>query len=274
MKAGTQNHLKVKRLMRLLNAPMYRVVGILETLWLLCTDCCDEGNVGKYTDEEIADYLGWDGPQSPSELVRALSDSGWIDQDEEERLVVHDWLEHCPEYIRDRVRKRQARDSKPRKQKTYVSSKPDNCGQSRTDAVVAGACPTLSESVPSIPNQSQPNPTKPGQTNTSCVETESPSSTPDHEDEPSVLAFPCDGTPSAWGLVESQLAQWRDLYPSLDVDTECRSALAWVLADSTRRKTARGMPRFLVGWLSRSQNRGNGRKQGGNNTGRRKFEFR
>jgi hypothetical protein len=264
MKAGTQNHLKVKRLMRLLNAPMYRAVGILETLWLLCQDCCDEGNIGKYTDDEIADYLGWDGPQTASELVRALSDSGWTDPDDEERLVVHDWLEHAPEYIRERVRKRIARGGKARKQKTYAQSKPDKVGQT----------PDQPPFVPSIPNQSQPNPTQPGQTNTSCVETEIPSSTPDHEDEPSVLAFPCDGTPSAWGLVESQLAQWRDLYPSLDVDTECRSALAWVLADSTRRKTARGMPRFLVGWLSRSQNRGNGRKQGGNNAGRRKFEFR
>lgn len=246
MKAGTQNHLKVKRLMRLLSAPMYRVVGILETMWLLCQDCCDEGNIGKYDDQEIADYLGWDGPQSPSELVRHLSDSGWIDADDEHRYVVHDWLEHCPEYIRDRVRKRLARGGKARKQRTYVSSEPDKVGRAPDTTEFVRKCPSI------------PNPTQPNQTNT-CVETAKPSSTPNAEGELPVLVYPCDGRPPTWELVESQLAQWRDLYPSLDVDAECRSALAWVLAEPSRRKTARGMPRFIVGWLGRSQN-GSGRK--------------
>lgn len=89
-------------------------------------------------------------------------------------------------------------------------------------------------------------------------ETGKPSS-PLVEPERPVLEFPCDGNPSTWALVESQLAQWRELYPSLDVDAVCRDALAWVLADSSKRKTARGMPRFLVGWLSRTQDRGRGR---------------
>lgn len=131
MKAGTHNHLKVKRLKRLLKLPLYRAVGILETLWLLCIDCCDEGNVGKFTDEEIADYLEWDG--DASELVRALSDSGWTDSDTNGRPVVHDWLEHCPEFIRDRIRKRRARDSDLRKQTTYVHDETDKSAESRTN---------------------------------------------------------------------------------------------------------------------------------------------
>jgi hypothetical protein len=159
MKAGTQNHLKVKRLMRLLAVPMYKAVGVLECLWLLCSDCCDEGDVGKYTDDEIADYLGWDGPQSASELVRALSDSGFLDPNDDCRYEVHDWLEHCPEYIRDRVRKRHARGSKARKQRTYVSPESDNGG---TSADKPGHTPDQPPLVPSIPNQSQPNPTNKG----------------------------------------------------------------------------------------------------------------
>lgn len=141
MKAGTHNHMKTKRLKRLLGIPLYQAVGILESLWLLCTDCCDEGNIGKFTDEEIADYLEWDG--DASELVRALSDSGWTDSDKDRRLVIHDWIDHCPEYIRDRIRKRQARSDKaskphdeeidPNNQRTYASSEPDKAGQSRTD---------------------------------------------------------------------------------------------------------------------------------------------
>jgi hypothetical protein len=59
MIAGTQNHLKAKRLMRKLGIPSYRAVGLLESIWLLCAECCDEGNIGKFTDEEIAEEIGW-----------------------------------------------------------------------------------------------------------------------------------------------------------------------------------------------------------------------
>ena len=166
MKAGTQNHLKTKRLMRLLGLPLYRAVGILETLWLLCIDCCDEGNVGKFSDDEIADYFGWEG--KPSALVCGLAESGWLDQDEGERYVVHDWLEHAPEFIRERVRKRVARGAKAKKQTTYVRSEPDNFGQDRTEAGPAEASPTLSEVVPSIPIQFNSNPTNSNPTNTSA----------------------------------------------------------------------------------------------------------
>jgi hypothetical protein len=156
VKAGTQNHLKVKRLKRLLGIPLYRAVGILETLWLLCSDCADEGDVGKFSDEEIAEYLEWDGPD-PSALVRALVDTGWIDRDTTNRLVIHDWLEHCPEFIRERVRKRRMRAAKPtgdRQQRTYVASRTDNAGQLRTT-------PDQPPHVPSFPNPSQPNPSQP-----------------------------------------------------------------------------------------------------------------
>ena len=83
------------------------------------------------------------------------------------------------------------------------------------------------------------------------------------EDEPSsgppvdaVLVYPCDGKPSCWGLTQSQLCEWGTLYPSLDLPSEARKALAWVTASPERRKTAKGMKRFLVGWFSRTQDRG------------------
>jgi len=161
MKAGTHNHMKTKRLKRLLGIPLYRAVGILETIWLLCADCCDEGNIGKFTDEEIADYLEWDG--DASELVRALSDSGWTDSDKDSRLVVHDWLEHCPEYIKDRVRKREARSVKVaktgndfNKQRTYEQSEPDKTGQDRTKTGHDPATTVYSQPIPTQPIPTNP----------------------------------------------------------------------------------------------------------------------
>ena len=69
------------------------------------------------------------------------------------------------------------------------------------------------------------------------------------------LTYPCNGTPDSWDLSTDQIDQWRILYPGLDIEAECRKAMAWILAATNRRKTAGGMTRFLVGWLSRSNDR-------------------
>ena len=77
--------------------------------------------------------------------------------------------------------------------------------------------------------------------------------------EPAILTYPCDGIIKSWPLVESQLAEWRPLFPSVDLMAECRKALAWVQASPERRKTAKGMRKFLVGWFGRNQNSGGSR---------------
>jgi len=69
-----------------------------------------------------------------------------------------------------------------------------------------------------------------------------------------LLTFPCVGSLSNWHLTQPQVDEWSALYPGIDILTECRKALAWVLTNP--RKTSKGMPRFLVGWLNRGVGRG------------------
>lgn len=130
MLIGTLNHVKVKRLKRLLGIPLYSTMGVLESIWQLCMECCDEGNIGKFTDEEIAEHIEWHG--SAQKLIDALTESGWFDKCETERLVVHDWWAHCPDFIRNRVQKRKARRIKKecaqdgeREIRTYVQENRD-----------------------------------------------------------------------------------------------------------------------------------------------------
>ena len=66
--------------------------------------------------------------------------------------------------------------------------------------------------------------------------------------------FPVVGKSQTWGLTESLAAELAAAYPDVDVVAEARKALAWVTTNT--RKTARGMPRFLNGWMGRAQNRG------------------
>ena len=83
--------------------------------------------------------------------------------------------------------------------------------------------------------------------------------------EPALLTFPCDGEPNEWHLTESQVKAWSEAYPALDVIGEARKALVWVQASPNNTKTARGMGKFLVGWLGRAQN--NNPMRGGGGTG-------
>lgn len=87
----------------------------------------------------------------------------------------------------------------------------------------------------------------------------SDSGPPEQTDDPPLLEFPCDGEPRAWQLRRSKVLEWSECYPALDILAECRRALQWIRDDPSRRKTARGMTKFLGGWLGKSQNQGAGR---------------
>lgn len=80
-------------------------------------------------------------------------------------------------------------------------------------------------------------------------EAHAPSEPPD----PLVLQFPViGGDDPSWRLRRVQVDEWRATFPGVDVVAECRKALGWVLVNQSRRKTARGMPKFLFSWIARS----------------------
>jgi hypothetical protein len=93
VKRGTPEHPKMKKLARLLNINLWGAVGIMESLWHFAQRYAPTGDVGKFTNEELADALDWKG--DPEELVSALVESRWLDNHDECRLCVHDWADHC-----------------------------------------------------------------------------------------------------------------------------------------------------------------------------------
>jgi hypothetical protein len=73
--------------------------------------------------------------------------------------------------------------------------------------------------------------------------------------EPAVLTFPVVGKDAAeWALEAAFIAELQAAYPGVDVPAECAKARAWCVANPANRKTARGMTRFLNGWMERAQN--------------------
>jgi|GEM_PF-3657093 len=76
-------------------------IGLLSLLWDFTGQYASAGDIGKFTDAAIAESVDWQ-TDRPDELVRHLVETHWLDRtaDERVRLVVHDWHEHCEEWVR------------------------------------------------------------------------------------------------------------------------------------------------------------------------------
>ena len=56
-----------------------------------------------------------------------------------------------------------------------------------------------------------------------------------------------------WYLPQEKLNEYTEAFPKLDVESELRKAAQWLIDNPGRRKTAKGMTRFLGGWLGRAE---------------------
>ena len=74
-----------------------------------------------------------------------------------------------------------------------------------------------------------------------------------------LLLFQCSGTPDEWELTGKHLSAYHKLYgDQINVGKEAEKARQWIADNPTRRKTAKGMSRFLGGWFSRTVDSGKG----------------
>jgi uncharacterized protein YdaU (DUF1376 family) len=55
-------------------------------------------------------------------------------------------------------------------------------------------------------------------------------------------------------VFEEDVQTWKPLYPAVDVRQELRSIKGWCLGNPQKRKTKAGINRFIIAWLSKSQN--------------------
>lgn len=151
MKEGTESKLKFKKLKRRLGLPEWQVIGLLESIWRLCRKDAQEGNIGRFSNEDIAAAIEYD--DDPDELVQALVACEWLDEDPdpEVRLIVHNWSEHVPSYLKGNFAKHK---------RTFA----DQAAKQRTQqAAEQSAISTV------LPSQAKPSPTKSSQTLFSSV---------------------------------------------------------------------------------------------------------
>lgn len=61
---------------------------------------------------------------------------------------------------------------------------------------------------------------------------------------------------SEYGVFQSDIDEWSSLYPAVNVLQELREMKGWCIANPTKRKTKKGINRFITSWLAREQDKG------------------
>lgn len=75
-----------------------------------------------------------------------------------------------------------------------------------------------------------------------------------------VIKLPTSRAGMDWHVLPAPVAEWRTLFPAVDVEQELRNMRAWLMANPSRRpSTSRGMERFVTRWLNRKQDAGGAR---------------
>jgi len=242
MKASTPELMKFQKLMRKLKESRRGTIGLLEGLWLAVAKNCPQGDIGRFTNEEIAIMVDWEG--DPDHLVNALVECRWLDACRLNRLVVHDWDEHCPTYVKGNLVKSNKAIMKPNNPSTLVGQDPP-IGTSSEEPPIG----TSSEDMPTYPNLTKPSQAKPNQA--TCG-------------EPSQAAPPDLDYRFEFLITGSEQREWypevflverlKSVFDTLPVEDELRKAALWTFTNPTGRKTAKGMPKFLGNWLSKAAN--------------------
>lgn len=84
--------------------------------------------------------------------------------------------------------------------------------------------------------------------NTICQELEAP-------DRKKAISLTLNDKSEYW-IYGDQVEQWSQLFPAVDVMQELRKMKSWLDSNPSRRKTKKGILRFVNGWLSKEQDKG------------------
>lgn len=73
--------------------------------------------------------------------------------------------------------------------------------------------------------------------------------------EPPVITLQLN-TGEEYGILQTNVLDWSELYPAVDVMQCLRNMKGWLVANPNKRKTSRGINRFITTWLQKEQDRG------------------
>jgi hypothetical protein len=79
-------------------------------------------------------------------------------------------------------------------------------------------------------------------------------------------------TGAEYGVMQADVIGWSQLYPAVDVMQCLRNMKGWLLANPAKRKTEKGIKRFITTWLQKEQDKGGTRGYAGQQAGGSRME--
>ncbi len=101
---------------------------------------------------------------------------------------------------------------------------------------------------------------------------------PEPTHAPAVISLPLNDK-SFHSVCQSDIDSWKELYPAVDILRELKKMKGWLDSNPTKRKTKRGISRFINSWLARAQDSGGnkvqkqGKKNSFNDFPQREYDF-
>ncbi len=75
---------------------------------------------------------------------------------------------------------------------------------------------------------------------------------------PPIISLPLNDK-TLYDIFVNDMDGWKELYPAVDILQELRKMKGWLESNVSRRKTRRGIKRFINSWLAKEQDKGHGR---------------
>lgn len=172
--------------------------------------------------------------QQISKALADLANSGMItlyEVDGESFLYFPNWNKH-----------QRIRDCKPK------FPAPPECPQNSQPAGTFSGSPQSAATCGELPPESESNPNPESQKDI-CTELFQASA-------PEFAVSLILNDKSLYGIEQSKAEHWQSLFPAVDIMQELRKMSAWCEANPSKRKTRRGIERFITNWLSTTQDKG------------------
>lgn len=213
------------------------VVGRLHRFWSWAGHETSTGRLPGVTCETLGALFGWD-----VSFWRAMARAGW--------LTLGEGFVSVP-----RFGKWLGGSAKARVQRNIRQARWRRARDGRVDAPASTGASTRLEEIKGEERREEETPSESLARSVADNASEPSPPEPVAPAAPSFMSFPLPGAGGEWDLAQSKRDEYAESFPGVDVDGELRKARQWLRDNPTKRKTARGMTRFLGTWLGKAQDR-------------------
>jgi hypothetical protein len=233
-------------------------VFALQCLWMWSANNRPDGNLAGFDAEDIEIAATWEG--AGGLFYQTLVDLKWLDVDGEEKTL-HDWIENNPWVAdsgnrSDKGRLNRLKGTLPEVHQYLLTlgmkclSKKDYLLITKSDNPLSTAQVLLKQPLSTCLSPGPapaPAPAPKERSKPSCSE---PTAS-----DPAIVEIILN-TKAMHPITQLEIDNWCKLFPAVNVLQELRTMAAWSEANPQRRKTDKGVKRFVVGWLSKQQDKG------------------